>query len=514
MCPRCRSKNPAVWPTFTSAPKRARSRITPPTRSGRTVYRTGSTCSRARRTEVEIAYTIAYDPEAAGFVAFGPSVGSDHFHFFGSQWMARVGPAGGSRHVEVAFVTDGWTGVVGSSYGLGAGPHRVVASDYDLDYSVIAGGDYRTARSACRGRPVLTMVHGTFAVADPQIFVLADRIVCGQREEFDDFDRPFFTVFITARERIQAGAPLLHGFTAFLEPNISLEGLRGLLAHEMLHTWLPRTARLVDPARPDASEVWTRWFHEGFTEYLARVVLARQDLAPLSWLVQQTNEDLARLAYHPYRTLSLEALEQATQDGRYDNHHHRLHYLRGALLALNWDTRIRAGTERERSLLEAIRRVVRRAKESDGVIDFPAFVQVLLAFDIDARNDVERHLHRGQPLEPEADAFAPAYELTLRDAPGFDPGLDLTALIEERRVAGLEVGGATELAGVRERMRVMATENATPWTGGWDPGRPSVIFVDEDGGRRGIEIQAAGVGITIPTFVPADGAELRADARE
>lgn len=156
--------------------------------------------------EVEIAYTVAYDPEAAGFVAFGPSVGPDHFHFFGSQWMSRVGQVDGPREIEVVFETEGWSGSVGSSYGLGAGPHRVETTDYDLDYSVIAGGEYQTARSTCRGRPVLTMIHGSFDVSDPEIFDLTETIVCGQREAFDDFDRPFFTVFVTEREGLTAGS--------------------------------------------------------------------------------------------------------------------------------------------------------------------------------------------------------------------------------------------------------------------------------------------------------------------
>lgn len=461
--------------------------------------------------DVRISYTVAYDPEAAGFVAFGPSVGPDHFHFFGSQWMARVGAADGPRHIEVRFETEGWTGPVGSSYGIGPGPHGVTAGDYDLDYSVIAGGAYRTARSTCRGRPVVTMVHGSFDVTDPEIFALTDRIVCGQREAFDDFDRPFFTVFITERQGIEAGAPLLHGFTTFLEPEVSREELRGLLAHEMIHTWLPRTARLVDPARPDASEVWTRWFHEGFTEYLARLVLVRQELAPLSWMVERTNEDLRRLAYHPYRTLTLEELERAAEDGRYNQHHHRLHYLRGALLALDWDTRIRAASSGERSLLDPIRRVVARAAASDGTIELPAFLDVFDAHGLDAAADLERHLQRGVPLDPVAGAFAPAYELSVLAAPAFEPGFDLVALIETRRVEGIASGGAAERAGLREGMRVTSTDNARPWSGRWDPTLPTVIVVDEEDGGRRFELRAAGPEIEIPAFVPVNRGRGSAD---
>lgn len=450
--------------------------------------------------EVRISYTIAYDPGEAGFVAFGPDVGPDHFHFFGSQWMARVGPGNEPRRVEVSFDAAGWAGVLGSSYGLGPGPHSVEANDYELDYSVIAGGDYRTSRFACRGRPVLAMVHGEFDVADEAIFPLLDRIVCGQREAFDDFDRPFFTVFITERERLVAGAPVLHGFTTFMEPDISADELRGLLAHEMIHTWLPRTARLVDPERPDAPESRTRWFHEGFTEYLARLVLVRQELQPLSWLVDRTNEDLVRLAYHPYRTLTLDELDAATKERRYNNLHHRLHYLRGALLALNWDTRIRAASRGDRSLLDAVRRIVRRAQASGGTITMAEFDEAMRAFGIDPSTDIERHLERGERLAPTPGAFGPEYELVSRTAPSFDPGLDLFRMIEDWRIADIAPGGAAESAGLREGMAVVRTQNAAPWAGRWDPERPSVIVIRDDDDERPIEIRAAGPPMEIPVF--------------
>ncbi|MEX0692428.1 MAG: hypothetical protein WD043_11355 [Gemmatimonadales bacterium] len=450
--------------------------------------------------QVQVSYTLAYDPRAAGFVAFGPDVGPDHFHFFGSQWMARVGATDGPRHVEVTFDLQAWTDPVGSSYGIGAGPHVVEATDYDLDYSVIAGGGYRTARASCRGRPVMTMVHGAFAIADHEIFSLVERIVCGQREAFDDFDRPFFTVFITERERLEAGAPLLNGFTAFLEPDIAFAELRGLLAHEMIHTWFPRSACLVDPARPEASEAWTRWFHEGFTEYLARRVLVDQGLASLDWMVDRTNEDLERLGYHPYRTLTLEELEAAMRERRYNNHHHRLHYLRGALLALNWDTGIRTASRGERSLLDAMRQVVAGARRSGGTITTPQFHEILHSLGVESRADIRRHLEQGEALAPAARALGPDFQLVRRRAPAFEPGLSMASLIESDRVAEIVPGGAAERAGLREGAVVAGTENAAPWTGRWDPRAPMVLLVVSGGERRRVVIDATAGEIEIPVF--------------
>lgn len=452
--------------------------------------------------EVEVDYTVAFDPDSAGFIPFGPSVGPGHFHFFGSQWMARVGTTEEPRQIEVAFDDDSWEGgALGSSFGLGPGPHRAEAGDYDLDYSVIAGGDYRTRRSECRGRPVLTLVQGELEVPDERIFPLVDRIVCGQRNVFQDFDRPFFTVFMTERDDLEAGAPVLNGFTAFLEPGVEYGELRYLLAHEMVHTWFPRTARLVEAGRPDAPKARTRWFHEGFTEYLARRILKEQGLVPLSRWVERTNEDLERLSYHPYRTLSLDELEAAVREGRYTNYHHRLQYVRGALIALAWDARIRRASGGEASLLEAVREVVDRAEASDGTITTVSLASVFETHGVDAEAYLRRHLETGEPIPAPHGAFRPEYKLGVRRVPSFRPGLDVRRLLRDVTVQGLEPDAAAARAGLQEGMEVVDVDNGAPWIGRWDPEEPTVVVVETEDGERTFTFSARGPEKEIPTFL-------------
>lgn len=455
-----------------------------------------------------VSYTVAYDPPSAGFRPFGPSVGAGHFHFFGSQWMARVGAEQGSRDVErdveVVLEAGDWEGSWASSFGVGPGPHRIRANDYDLDYSVIAGGDYVSRTTDCRDRPVVVVVQGDFTVAASDVSSMAGTIVCGQREIFSDFDRPFFTVFVTERPGLKAGAPLLNGFTAFLESSTSRDEFVGLLAHEMIHTWLPRTARLVDTDAEDPPESRTRWFHEGFTEYLARLMLVERELMPRSWMVERTNEDLRRLAYQPYRTSTIDDIASASLDGRYNGVHHRLHYLRGALLALNWDTRIRRNSEGDRSIVDPVRLVTETAKEGDGTIGLENFLSIFKEYGIDAASDVERHLRARIPIQPEPDAFAPGYELSARGLPEFEPGFDLVHWLEssESRVAGVTAGSAADRAGLRNGMTIVDSDNAAPWFGRWRPAERSIFVVEsEDGRRRRLEILSAGEAFEVPVFL-------------
>lgn len=462
--------------------------------------------------DAEVSYTIAYDPVRAGFTPFGPSVDGAHFHFFGSQWMARVGPAKGShevrRDVEIALQRDAWGGSWASSFGLGPGPHRVRVSDYDLDYSVIAGGDYRTETSDCQGRPIVVAVHGKFEIPDADLFYVAGRIACAQRAVFGDYEWPSFTIFVTQRDDLEAGAPLLNGFTAFLESSTSEEELMGLLAHEMIHTWLPRSARLVEKGAPDAPENRTRWFHEGFTEYLARLALVQEGLLPRSWMLDRTNDDLERLAFQPYRTLSLDGIEAAGREGRYTAVHHRLHYVRGALLALNWDTRVRRASGGERSIVDPIRLVVETARANGGTVGVNELCEIFERFGVDAERDVERYLRGGVPLQPEPNAFGPSYELVTRELPSFEPGFDVLHWLATGEVADVTPGGPADRAGMRDGMRIVRSGNASPWHGRWNPSEPSVFLVQVDGDDgestepRRFEVNAAGSPIEVERYEP------------
>lgn len=457
----------------------------------------------------EVSYTVAYDPSAAGFRPFGPSVDADHFHFFGSQWMARVGAEKGShdvqRHVEVALDRNGWQGSWASSFGLGEGPHPVHASDYDLDYSVIAGGGYRTKTVMCRGRPVLVAIHGEFTVPDREIVGVAEPVACGQREVFADFDQPFFTVFVTERDNLEAGASLLNGFTALIEPAMSREEIMALLAHEMMHTWLPGTARLVETDVPDASEIRTRWFHEGFTEYLARLVLVEQGLMSSSWMVERTNRDLERLAYQPYRMATLDELEAAGRAEGYSGIHHRLQYVRGALLALDWDTRIRRVTGGERSIVDPLRRLLEQAREQGGTIERRKFARIFEQVGVDTERDISRYLEGGVVLRTHPAAFGPDYELKTVQLPAFDPGFDIVQWLADGEVKGMRPGGPADRAGLREGMKIRGSRNAAPWFGRWDPSQPSIFLIDggesrsEDAVQR-FEVAAAGESFEISMY--------------
>jgi predicted metalloprotease with PDZ domain len=359
----------------------------------------------ASRADISVRYTIRYDSAQAGFVAYGPSVDSRHYHFLGSQWMARVGPADSVRQFVVRVDPGNLGGTVAGSFGIAPGEHELTSSYEDIDWTVIAGGAYREDRFSCAGKPVATLLYGPLQVPDDSIFALSRAIICGEREIFADTVQPFYTAIVIARENLRAGASFINAFSSFVWPDSRRDQIALLLAHEMMHAWLPRRLRLVpgpgEAASVDFSsfhDIRYDWFHEGFTEYLARRVLVRKGIASEDWFVTRLNADLRQLATHPYRTLPAAGLEEAARTRRYTNAHQRLSYYRGAVLAFNWDAAVRRASGGEAELVDVIRRLLAEAAVHDGRIPRPRFEEVVASFGIAAQDDVARYALGGETI--------------------------------------------------------------------------------------------------------------------
>ncbi|MGH7539823.1 MAG: hypothetical protein ACRELC_02370, partial [Gemmatimonadota bacterium] len=460
--------------------------------------------------EVSVRYTVRYDSATVGFVAYGPSVSPRHYHFLGSQWMARVGPPDSVRRFEVRVERGSLSGPVAGSFGIGPGTHAFEASFDELDWSVIAAGAYREDRFACEGRPVATLVHGSFEVPDDTLFAMARKIVCGEREVFADHAQPFYSIIITERDRLRAGASFLNAFAAFLRPDSDRDQLVGLLAHEMMHVWLPRKLRLVpgpDEKVPAVEFSWFHdirydWFHEGFTEYLSRRLLIEVGLVSEEWFVERLNADLERLAIHPYRALSVFGLEDAARSQRYSNWHQRLSYLRGAILAFNWDAAIRRSSGGRRGLIDAVRRLLAAAEEER--IPRPRFERLLEEMGVPAREDVELYALHGRAIPVDSLGMGPGWVLEYRSVPAFEPGFDLVVSLNADTVIGVREGGPAFDAGLRDGMPIVRTENAWRWDEEWRAGRPMIVVVRDGDGERPIEFFAGAGEVRVPHFVRRD----------
>ena len=383
---------------------------------------------------VTVRYTVRFDSAQAGFVAFGPSVDSLHYHFLGSQWLARVGSPDSVRPYTVRVSRGNLGGSLAGSFGLGPGSYSLTTRFAELEWTVVAGGAYREDRFTCSGRPVATLVAGAFELPDDSIFQMARAIVCGEREMFADTAQPFFSATLIARQNLRAGASHINAFSAFMEPDSRGAQVALLLAHEVTHDWLPRRLRLVPgPGEPPPVELSSfhdvryDWFHEGFTEYLARRLLVRAGLATGEWFAERLNDDLRILATHPYRALPAHGLEAAVRARAYSNFHQRISYHRGTLLAFRWDAAVRRASGGRADLVNVIRRLLAEASTSNGRIQRPRFEQVVAEFGVPAAADVARHALGGEPIPIDSAGLGPGWVLRRRAVPLPDAGFDMAA---------------------------------------------------------------------------------------
>jgi predicted metalloprotease with PDZ domain len=402
------------------------------------------------RAEVTLHYTVAFDPARRPGSAYRPSVGPTHFQFLGPQCLARILDEGQLKRrvtLEFADVPPGWT--VFSSFGTGSGPHETLASWGDLVETVLGGGLYEHDEFTVHERPVHTFVHGTFKVGAPTLFESVKSIVTYQRRFFDDYDHPPLIVTLTARPRLCAGTSIHNAMVCYVDADNPSATIQLLLAHEMFHQWLPGKGEI----DPGTFEDRFDWINEGFTEYFARRLLFEQNLISLDRFVELFNRDLRELARNPHRKMSLSDIEEVQKRGEFTNHHYRLSYLRGSLIALKWNTRILRTTDGKQSLLHCMREIINRADRRGGALPESEFHSLMGRFGVDSRADIERWLERAAPIQPVGNAFGERFHTVLQSVA--DPGFRRETSERRGVLSGVDEDGPAYAAGLRDGMSLV-----------------------------------------------------------
>ncbi len=352
--------------------------------------------------DLTLHYEIDWDPTLHPDRAYRPAVSADHFHLFDGQWRVRVadGGAGAQRpRLRFADVPAGWSVLT-----------NLDAERTDDEIEVlVAGARAPLAEFECAGTAVSVLVTGAFedrahvrSAVRAAVEMLAER--------FGPFGLDSYAICITGRPKYRAGVAIDNAFACFVDPDTGIDRLLLLVAHETLHHWIPGRAAVEEWRRKGehgVDEYRLDWFIEGFVEYCTRVCLRAAGLIDEDALVAAFNRDLSELARNPMRHASLEEVAAALAAGDYTNHHERLNYTRGPLLALRWDRQLAAhgGPPLDR-VVDAF---IDAAEARGGTIGEADLFDLLERHGLAARADYERFVVRGEPLLPPADAFAPEF---------------------------------------------------------------------------------------------------------
>lgn len=293
---------------------------------------------------------------------FRPTLLQDWAFVWGHAWLIRP-------------VEDPWPGrpvhlrVDAGSFGSTwvSGPEDGGFRDLDsLAESLLVAGAYRPRFAEVAGKRVRFLLRGSWGFTDETFVEALGRIFQRQALDMGSYPGPELMVVLVEGSASSSGGTVDGGAIALYPPAGATLGSAGLgtlrlVAHEHFHIWNG------DYARPTAAagEGRYKWFQEGLTEYVAERTLLRAGLSTPEDFIHRVNHVIRDYESNPVaRTASADVLERRYWE---DPDHQQLPYLKGFLLALWIDARVRRVTSDRRDLDDVLRAVLRQSTDSTGV---------------------------------------------------------------------------------------------------------------------------------------------------
>lgn len=343
-----------------------------------------------------------------------------------------------------------------SSHGIGPGPFVVNSTADAFRHAVFIAGDFTVFERTALGSSVRVAVWGNDWGSSPSDFAdQCSRIVEIERAFFEDRDRPPYLITLIpvgtndGRSHSLGGTGLVNSFALFMQPGARLDqgpedgmSVTWLLAHEMFHEWNGMTVRLAQPERRGY------WFSEGFTDFYARRLLARNGVLDDDAFIASWNRRLAEYATHPERSATAARIEEAFWSNR---NVQSLPYVRGDVIALKVDHAIRKSSQGQHSLDDLMRDLVRRSRQEQhefSVNDLLAEIEHWS--DAATAAEIRATALDGARLELPEDVFGPEYRLLPADIPCFELGFDFERTRATKVITGLVPDSAAARAGLRE----------------------------------------------------------------
>ena len=283
---------------------------------------------------------------------------------------------------------------------------------------------------------------------------LADRVAAVMHAEnayWGDKGRAFFVpvapMVPEGLGRSTNGTGRTDGFAIASTTNYRLEDAAQFLAHEYMHSWVPREigGQLAD------NEAEGYWLTEGFVDFTGARALVRSGIWSIEDYATAQNEVLMRLATSPAR-----ALDNKTLAARFwsDGSAQQMPYDRGNIFALWADTQL-SGKGGIDAVLKRQRQMAKVANSAGAPLLFPTAVREVTGVDL--RDAIARHIDRGEPIL--LPAKIACLDVATVDRPAFHRGFDVDATVAAGNViAGVDPAGNAHAAGLRDGMKLVRRE--------------------------------------------------------
>ena len=451
--------------------------------------------------DITVSYRVIQDrpgePSATNHNPYRPVIQPGYFHLIGDAIFAMPDWDDSTpSSFEISGLPKGWR----FASDLESGPLTLKA----VAESISVGGDFRVVIRQMHGASLRVAIRGHWKFSDDSFTDQLVRIVVSHTAFWRDPEESYLVTVLPESNpghgMSLGGTGRGGGFAFFASENAEQSDINRVLAHEHIHTWIPkRIGRM-----PEKDEARDYWLSEGFTEFYTARLLVRDKIWTIEDFAAMENEMLAGYASSAVRTAPNSLV---VTDFWKNNAVGKLPYQRGFLLAAIWDQELRAKSRGLRNFddvmlaMKARYMAVRDAKSVPLAVD--NFMAEMRAAGVDPADDVAHFVDEGAAILLPADLFAVCGIVSTVEVPEFTRGFDADKTSAAGGVVtGIDVDGPAYAAGMRDGMKIIKRE-----AGKLDDSRVEIVYrISDKGAERIIHYKPEGKKrVTLQEFALAPG---------
>lgn len=355
---------------------------------------------------IEIKYLIKSTHSEDAHWYYRPIIEKDHFLIFG--YCLFIIPH--MDYESPANICLKWKGFpqkwsLANSFGIEETNQKIRVPVSQFHQTIFAGGHFSLIQCGKKHAPIYLAVRDKWSFSLDHFTELLETIIHEQRKFWDEenFTNYLVTLMPSKSEAYNSGTAVHNAFSIFIndfpeESQGHWNNLGWLLSHEHFHTWngLKMTS--------DSSLGAMEWFTEGFTEYYALKFNYRLNLLQFADYLNTVNQIL--LDY--YGSPVLNAKNKKIPSKFWENaHYQQLPYVRGFVLALNWDQEIKRLSHDQYSLDDLMLNLYKKVKRSGKSFTIDDIQKLVGKFigKQPAAYDIKNYIQKGKTIPLRDDLF-------------------------------------------------------------------------------------------------------------